>query len=204
MSSNPHAVLYQASPRALGRATLAALAAGTAILVLVVLPAEYAIDPTGVGKALGLTRMASVDEDAIEAADVSSTPQPAAPAAFEVPPQSQASIEKKAGYRDDSVTVTLAPHSGTEVKARMQAGDGFNFRWQASAPIRFEMHGEPYQAKADEFTTYWKQKNTATAQGQFTAPFAGTHGWYFRNGGEIPVTVTVKLGGFYESASELK
>jgi len=42
---------YQASSSTLARATIAALAAGAAILVLFVLPAEYAIDPTGVGDA---------------------------------------------------------------------------------------------------------------------------------------------------------
>ena len=36
------------------------------------------------------------------------------------------------------------------------------------------------------------------AQGSFTAPFAGTHGWYWRNKGETPVTVTVKTTGFYK------
>jgi len=46
--------------RQLIRATaLAAVAAG-AILVTVVLPSEYAIDPTGIGGALGLTEMGEV------------------------------------------------------------------------------------------------------------------------------------------------
>lgn len=37
------------------RSTIIALIAAIAILVTIVLPAEYAVDPTGAGRALGLT-----------------------------------------------------------------------------------------------------------------------------------------------------
>jgi hypothetical protein len=36
------------------------------------------------------------------------------------------------------------------------------------------------------------------AQGSFIAPFDGTHGWYWRNRGDQPVTVKLKVSGFYE------
>lgn len=39
------------------RSTAIAAAAAVAILITIVLPSEYAIDPTGVGRALGLTQM---------------------------------------------------------------------------------------------------------------------------------------------------
>lgn len=29
------------------------------------------------------------------------------------------------------------------------------------------------------------------------APFNGIHGWYWRNQGETPVTLTLKTSGFY-------
>ena len=126
----------------------------------------------------------------------------ATPASFAVPDQSKASIVKATPYREDVRTVTLAPHSGIEVKARMQAGDSFVFQWQASGPVRLDMHGEPVAAKADEFTSYWKEKDIKSAQGSFTAPFAGTHGWYWRNREERPVTITVKTRGFYKELFE--
>lgn len=188
---------YQASPRTLGRASLAALAAGAAILVLFVLPAEYAIDPTGSGKALGLTRMATGD-DAAEDAPV--TPAAASAPAIAVPAQTQANIARATPFRSDEKTVTLEPGKGIEVKARMKAGDSFNFRWTSTGPVRADMHGEPVGGKEDEFTDYWKQKDIASSQGSFTAPFAGTHGWYWKNREDKPITVTVRLDGFYEGA----
>lgn len=48
------------SSRKLLRSTLLALAVATLLLVTVVLPAEYGIDPTGTGSILGLTRMGEI------------------------------------------------------------------------------------------------------------------------------------------------
>lgn len=188
---------YRASPGALARATIGAAVAAAAILTLVVLPAEWGIDPTGVGKALGLTRMAGGAE-----ADEADTPEVAAPAAIdalEIPDQTKDTIEARTAWRSDEESLTLAPHSGIEVKANMARGDHLIFRWTASAPVRMDMHGEPKGGKEDEFTTYWKQKDLTQAQGAFTAPYEGTHGWYWRNGGETPVTITLKTQGFYKN-----
>ncbi|MDO9067096.1 MAG: hypothetical protein Q7W05_01410, partial [Deltaproteobacteria bacterium] len=67
--------------------------------------------------------------------------------------------------------------------------------------VNFDMHGEPPNAGSD-FTSYWKDKEQASAQGIFVAPFDGTHGWFWRNRGDKPVTVKVKVSGFYEKLSK--
>ncbi|MFY9350983.1 MAG: hypothetical protein WBL20_19075 [Sphingobium sp.] len=190
---------YRASRATLLRATIAAVLGGAAILVVFVLPAEYGVDPTGIGRAIGLTQMAGEQ-------DVAEPAPPPAPAAtvYAVPPQTQASIARTTPYRSDEMTLTLAPHTGIEVKAQMKAGDSFNFRWTATGPVRADMHGEPTGGNEDEFTDYWKQKDIKSAQGSFTAPFAGTHGWYWKNREDVPVTITVKTDGFYEALFERK
>ena len=53
--TNPNAPVP--SVRALIRSTLIALAAAATLLVTAVLRAAYGIDPTGVGRVLGLTQM---------------------------------------------------------------------------------------------------------------------------------------------------
>ena len=45
------------STRKLVRSTVIALLTAIGLLVTVVMPSEYAVDPTGVGRALGLTQM---------------------------------------------------------------------------------------------------------------------------------------------------
>jgi hypothetical protein len=48
------------SSRRLVRSTLVAASVATLLLVTVVLPAEYGVDPTGVGRVLGLTQMGEI------------------------------------------------------------------------------------------------------------------------------------------------
>jgi hypothetical protein len=99
---------------------------------------------------------------------------------------------------DDLDAIKRLPHSGQEVKAHMEKGDSFVFTWSSTGPVKAEMHGEELNAADDAFTDYWKEPESAGGQGDFTAPFAGIHGWYFRNKGDTPVTVTVKTVGFYK------
>jgi hypothetical protein len=119
--------------------------------------------------------------------------------AGDLPMPAKDSISKATPWRQDEMTITLAPHSGQEVKAHMTKADSFVFQWRASGgPVKAEMHGEKLNATDGAFTDYWKELEMTGGQGNFTAPFDGTHGWYFRNKGETPVTVTVKTVGFYK------
>lgn len=192
---------YRVSGRTLWKVSLLALVAAGIILLLFVLPAERGIDPTGLGKAMGLTRMAN-GEDAED-----DTPVAAAPAtspAYVVPEQTKASIVKATPFRNDEKEVTIAPHEGIEIKAHMKPGDHFVYTWESSAPVKADMHGEKKGDTSGDFTQYWKEKGLSHDQGALTAPFEGTHGWYFRNQGETPLTVKVKTWGFYEDLFEPK
>lgn len=185
------------SPATLAKATGGAAIAAVAILTLFVLPAEYGIDPTGIGGALGLTGMVAAKAEAPEAA--------AAPVATVQALPTGASIARTGTLREDEMTITLAPHSGQEVKAHMQAGDSFVFSWKSTGgPVKVDMHGEKPDAAEGAFTSYWEEREQTSAQGHFTAPFAGTHGWYWRNKGDTPVTVTVKTTGFYKDLFQPK
>ncbi|MCI4592426.1 hypothetical protein MOK15_20360 [Sphingobium sp. BYY-5] len=185
------------SPATLAKATGGAAIAAIAIVTLFVLPAEYGVDPTGVGSALGLTGMVADKAEAAPATEA------AAPADVEIP--TKTTIARPAAWRQDEMTITLEPHSGREVKAHMAKGDSFIFTWKSTGgPVKAEMHGEKAQAAEGEFTDYWKELEMTGGQGDFTAPFDGTHGWYFRNKGDTPVTVTVKTVGFYKDLFQPK
>ena len=198
MSTQAPVVPYQASRRTLAHASAYATVAAGVILALFVLPAEYGIDVTGIGGALGLTKMASTEDDAEAEPTPAPAEQDAAAAAYVVPEQSKLSIAKRSAWREDEKTIVLPAHSGAEIKARMKTGDSFQFRWKSDAAVRMDMHGEPVGAVNDEFTSYWKEKDISSAQGSFTAPFDGTHGWYWQNRNHQPVTIRVQTAGFYE------
>jgi hypothetical protein len=59
------------------------------------------------------------------------------------------------------------------------------------------MHREKPNADG-EFTSYWEERQSDNAHGSFVAPFAGSHGWYWRNTKKNPVTISLQISGFYE------
>ncbi len=86
----------------------------------------------------------------------------------------------------------------------MRKGEQFVFNWAVEGgAVNVDMHGEKPNA-GDEFTSYWKAKELTSDQGSFVAPFDGTHGWFWRNRGDKPVTVKVKVSGFYEKLARMK
>lgn len=70
-NQSPTAGAAPASSRQLVKSTVVAIVVAAVLLVMVVMPAEYGVDPTGVGRVLGLTSMGdikmSLEKEAAEA-----------------------------------------------------------------------------------------------------------------------------------------
>ena len=183
------------------KAALAAAAIAAVVLVTTILPAEYGIDPTGLGSRMGLTVLTP---DAAPAAPEAPTPVVAAEPVLDavgqpLKPVDAAAVSKRdREYRQDTLSLTLAPGKGAEIKAAMKAGDGFVFHWTASSDVAVDMHGEPTGAVDDEYTSYWIEPAMRAGAGTFIADFDGTHGWYWLNRGTTEVTVEVEVSGFQE------
>ncbi|HEX5683190.1 MAG TPA: hypothetical protein VFY73_04060 [Ideonella sp.] len=198
------------------KATGVALVVASVLLVTAVLPAEYGIDPTGVGKRLGLLALAG-DVQAAEVAKADGGPQPAsgvpsadaetaalaaqAAAVFGAQPgqsfDARAVVRHASAARTETLSLTLEPGKGAELKALVDAGDGFVFHWTASGNVAVDMHGERPAVK-DEYTSYWIEGAQREGAGRFVAPFAGQHGWYWLNRGQEPVTVQLSVTGFQD------
>lgn len=177
------------------KASLLALVVAIVILLTAVMPAEYGIDPTGIGQRLGLTAVSGG-----ETTVVVKTGAPAPGLSLTNPVSVlEAAWKAPAAYRSDELSLTLAPGDGAEIKALMKTGERFVFSWSTQGgPVNFDMHGEKAGAASDEFTSYWKGRDATIGNGAFEAPFDGTHGWFWRNRGRQPVTVTVRTSGYYE------
>ncbi|MEJ7670541.1 MAG: hypothetical protein WKH97_17810 [Casimicrobiaceae bacterium] len=185
--------------RQLGKATSIAVLAASVILLTAVLPAEYGFDPTGAGKLLGLTAMSSSgkkEQDAVLAAAAAANQSQAANTG-EVDVTATLT-QSELPLRLEEMSLVLPPGKGAEIKASMEKGGRFIYSWVSEGgKVEFDMHGEPRNAKGNEFTSFSKALQSSD-QGAFTAPFAGTHGWYWENCGKVPVTIRVKVSGFYE------
>jgi hypothetical protein len=191
------------SGRQLLKLTAVAIIAAAVILVTAVLPAEYGIDPTGIGQRIGLTSMSA---SALPSPDVQAV-SPEAPTtkgldqalAIQGTGALSPVWRSSAPHRTDELTLRLKPNQGAEIKASMKEGERFIFTWRSDgAPVNFDMHGEKLNARSDDFTSYWKGRDAVGGSGEFQAPFAGTHGWFWRNRTDKPVVITVRTAGFYE------
>ena len=189
-------------------ATLTALIVACVILVVVVLPAEYGIDPLGTGKALGLTDLGGASAPA--------RPAPAADAAAILPvlvPSTTGGAPKVAGtfiaqpnrFQVDSREMTLAAGEGMEIKYNMKKGAGLVFSWTASAKLAFEFHGDPDVKPAgsegtDYFESYELDDQTGKDQfhATFVAPSTGIHGWFWENKTDKDVTLKLVSAGFFD------
>ncbi|AJB47379.1 MULTISPECIES: hypothetical protein [Gammaproteobacteria] len=187
-----------------------AIAAVSAVIVLVtcVMPAEYAIDPTGMGKVLGLTKMGEIKQSLTEESENGIN------AAQAVNSVEQISVETSTQTATDnaqmimpainkeSISIELKPGQATEVKLTMPQSASVNFDWKAvGGGLNYDTHGDPVNAPKGFYHGYGKGKNETTQQGVLKAAFDGKHGWFWRNRTENPVTVTLLVEGQF---SEMK
>jgi hypothetical protein len=185
--------------RQLVRSTLIAGGVAAVLLATVVLPAEYGVDPTGIGRAIGLTQMGEIKTQLHEEADRDAAADRAAATRPATIVDAAPAATAAATAQTETVRITLAPGEGQEVKADMAAGDKLTYRWSTGGPeVRFELHGEEKGAPADAYTSYEKGAS-AGESGDFQAPFDGTHGWFWRNRTTGPVTITVTATGTFRS-----
>ncbi|MDO3380264.1 transmembrane anchor protein [Geoalkalibacter halelectricus] len=182
------------------RSTVVAALIAAVLLVTTILPAEYGIDPTGVGRALGLTHMGEIKVSlAAEAVASASEPAPAIqtpPVTVEQTTEPAASVPSG---QEHTMTVTLKPGQAAEIKLAMRKDARVLFEWiSAGGPVNFDTHGDPVGAPKDFYHGYDKGKNQRGQSGELQAAFDGTHGWFWRNRSNAEVTITLKTSGEYE------
>jgi hypothetical protein len=189
------------------KSTIIAIVSAIAILVAIVLPSEYGIDPTGAGRMLGLTEMGEIKTQLAEEAeqDRIRDQQNAVPAAPAAPQQGSSLIDRiyseflvgsawAQETRTDEMSVTLAPGEGAEIKLVMIKGAQANYAWTANgAVVNFDTHGDG----GGQNISYEKGRGVAEDEGVLEAAFDGNHGWFWRNRTDAPVTVTLKTTGAY-------
>ncbi|EQB8438062.1 transmembrane anchor protein [Pseudomonas aeruginosa] len=184
------------------RSTCIALVAAIAILTAVVLPSEYAIDPTGVGRALGLTEMGEIKTQLAEEAVADAAMDAAKAAATATgnastvaPTQTRGNPQgaNDSAWRDE-LRVVLKPGQGAEVKLSMKAGEKAEFSWIAEGGVvNFDTHGDG----GGQSISYEKGRAVPTDDGVIQAAFNGNHGWFWRNRGDVDVAVVVRTRGQY-------
>ena len=190
MSDIPAAAPAPAGPvpskATLARATAVALVVAGVVLVTIVLPAEYGIDPLGAGAATGLISLSQTQPPPIVASESGPVrPQPA-------------------DYKIDTRQFSLEPYGGyVEYKYELEPGATMLYTWTATGEVNFDFHTEPAGLPPSASDSF--ERGTASeGRGSYTAPYAGIHGWFWENDEEDVVTVTVTTAGFYSASKEFR
>ena len=198
------------------RSTIIATVAIVVILITVVMPAEYGIDPTRVGQVIGLTEMGEIKTQLHEEAEEDrrrelqnqppATTDNKSSSWFDRLPSlfiSTAHAHGSGGHGpgtavQEHVVVKLEPGQGVEIKLVMEKGAVADFTWFAEGgKVNFDLHGDGSGQKI----SYEQGRGVESQDGQFIAAFTGNHGWFWRNRDSQLVTITLIVKGEF---SEVK
>lgn len=212
------------------RSTAIAIVSAALILVTIVLPSEYAIDPTGIGRALRLTEMGEIKTQLAAEAEKdranSATPAPAQanPAQPGLPSSDKRSslfdtifanlvissasaqqpivLAQAAKPRTDETVITLKPNEGVEYKLSVKAGAKVNYSWTVEGGVvNADLHGtSPDGGKEKSFKM---TRGAANDEGALSIEVDGVQGWFFRNRGSSEVKIILKTNGAYSDIKRM-
>lgn len=204
------------SSKQLMRSTILAAVAAVVLLVAVVLPAEYGVDPTGIGRVLRMTEMGDIKQQLAGEAAADAAGAPAAvstateasvfanaaqPVTKDLPLNTATAPVQPAAPKvvwQDEMPFTLAPGEGTEIKMKMVAGAKAHYAWMVKGgEVNFDTHGDA----PGKSISYEKGRGVASDEGVLEAAFTGNHGWFWRNRGQSDVQLVLRTRGDY---SEIK
>ena len=182
------------------KSTIIALAVAGALLLCVVIPAEYGKDPTGLGEVLGLKKMGeikiklkkeSLNENQVFNENISLN--------NEVRERTETSEENH-----DVLEFTLEPDEAIEIKLEMMEGSFVKYNWVThNGGLNYNLHGDGYRG-SQQSITYKKGRMTSSDSGEIISEFNGYHGWFWRNRNSTAVTVTLETIGDYILIKQMK
>ena len=173
----------------------AALLVAGLVLVMFVLPAEFAVDPLGTGARFGLLDLGIIGQQ-VEALESSGAAAGAGEAAILAP--------QDRPFQQETVDFKIAPGEFVEYKYRLDKGEALLYSWKASGPVNLDFHAEPDSGPRGYAQSYETKQAVSEASGTMTAPFSGIHGWYWQNTGSQEVTVTLHSSGYYNLSHEFR
>ncbi len=178
------------SRRRLFVAATVAIVVSAVIAIAFVLPAEFGIDPTGIGRLTGLIEISSpLSSPELELGarrkDVLTLFDHAPPA--------------ETGKKD-RWEIELAGYESIEFKYTLEQGARMAFTWRSSQSLRYDMHAHPFDG-GEELTESYGVGDAALMQGLYVAPFTGIHGWYWQNRTLQPVKLVLEASGGFSTST---
>jgi hypothetical protein len=206
LSSEPSPERQTPSGQRIGLSVVIALAVAAVVLVVAVLPAEYGIDPVGLGRVFGFTELNAPASRTIEVRDVlggnERVREVEIPAFNEPVPLPNPAVHQAEDrpIETRTITLTLEPDQETEIKTVLRESKVIMYTWKTDGGLVYcDMHGHDPAAGQEFFVRYREDQEGATeATGSLVAPFDGENGWYWLNIHDQTVTITLTVTGFFD------
>ena len=176
------------------KSTLVAICVGCALLILVILPAEYGADPTGVGEFLGLKKMGEIKTRLKQDSQKENLSE-----------KDELMVVAETGIENhDVMEFVIAPDEAIEIKLEMIEGSFVKYNWETkNGGLNYNLHGDGYKG-SQKSITYKKGRMTLADSGKIVSEFDGYHGWFWRNRNSTAVTVTLETIGDYIQIKKLR
>ncbi len=170
-SSTPDKSPLPRTRRQVLRSTFFAFLLGLFVVVGVILPAEFSLDPMGTGRILGVLGLAEDGSGVV--------------------------VLETTVHKTDRVRFELAPFESVEYSYAMDVGGVLIYSWRADNELVFNLHSTPNlpggnQGPAESFSN----GRADSEQGTYTAPFTGRHGWFWENRTDQTVLLELATSGF--------
>lgn len=186
-------VALKVSGKSLALITGGGLVGGALIVLGAIMPAEFNVDPLGIGKVTGIGRLWAPETETFSGGGAALA--------------HSSTTEKSSHVVEISLGASDWPEAAVEYKVHMKPGQSIFYKWTvqnmdgtpATIPIEMDQHGHdvPPEGQAETVVEFRKERLLAD-QGSMTAPMDGIFGWYFRNHNADPVIVRVEIEGFYD------
>jgi hypothetical protein len=102
-------------------------------------------------------------------------------------------------YKVDAIEFFLTPDQFVEYKFNLKAGEAMVFNWKATAEVDVDFHTVP-EGKPISASETFMRGVAMSGQGTYRAPYAGLHGWYWKNSGKENVRIILNASGFFSEA----
>ena len=184
------------------------------LLVTLVLPAEYGIDPTGFGRLTSVSKLSATEpaqgEDFGQAMEFNIAEYDVTAERIEASIQGLIKLEE-IPFRTETIDIKIEDFGEMEHKFIMEEDTSLVYSWEVVGAkgdgVYFDFHGHPSSEDALLYPEGFEQaysKSEATSQsGSFTAPFPGYHGWYFMNLEEGEIHLRLQVSGYCKEHKEM-
>ena len=171
-----------------------------ALLVAAVLPAEYGIDPFGIGKLTGINKLNEKKAQNVEGV-LSTRDEITDGIAF----------AQGKPFKTKTIRIDMEDLGELEHKLVMKQGETIVFSWEVEGDtpnggVYFDLHGHPPTANTkfpQGFAQSFIKGEQSSGHGAFTAPFDGYFGWFFLNIEERPIVINIEVSGYWDKDIEL-